>query len=753
VVWEGLSAAVVIAILGRIGWLRKVGFTRFSHWRSRYLLWWVTPFVLSAIVVDQKVSLSGGFDIAVAAVLTFLLALNEEAIFRGAILQALLPRGARRAIIIQGSLFGAFHAVNLIGGDDPRYVAVQIVVVACNGIFLGALRVRLQAIWPVIAIHGILDFGIIVSKGYSFGVSSPPLGTAINSISFYLGLATIAVVLLARPSKLRTPAVTAIPRRDDTGSGQALSPRIPNGTTEEASPGHGVSEPAGSRLREAIAPLLTSGETILWTAAPAPKPLWRLLQVGRLTLLLLTTEFLVAAILSVSTGAVGGDDAVQLLIYASVFESGALLISLYTIIGAWRGQKSTVVAVTDRRLVIGSARTNKPVHSAPLVDIAEISIDRPEQTIATVRFGKRAAYVNRRGLTAAAFQPKASVKAIEFVDIANPDKLRDVVLTAVPQARQVESSAPATLSDDARYVWDGQYWRLAVFSPDGSWVWDGRYWRSRRPAGGPALLPSVRALTPPSVSTAGGPRSGSGMGGFIVGGIVLVFGLMALIGGIAQPNLEAFLIGCVMTGVGGVVCGATVIVRERNPTVLTERAAAWTNLVARTWPDVLDQVGATGSVASGSALPTVLRPRLGAYLKARGISLRRWQFIAFILFLLLVSWPRDWRWPLVGLPGAAMLVAAEFVRERIDVDSSRLTIQQVIRRRSFQLRDLGGVIFASTSFFGQTRRQAILFGKGGQKLHAFPVEMWDEKEVRAAFASAGIMVHGNWEVVPWSVTG
>jgi hypothetical protein len=31
--------------------------------------------------------------------------------------------------------------------------------------------------------------------------------------------------------------------------------------------------------------------------------------------------------------------------------------------------------------------------------------------------------------------------------------------------------------------------------------------------------------------------------------------------------------------------------------------------------------------------------------------------------------------------------------------------------------------------------------------------MWDEKEIRAAFASAGIMVHGNWELVPWSVTG
>src|SRR5258708_21687521 len=138
VVWEGLSAAVGITILGRVGWLRKVGFTGFSQWRSRYLLWWVTPFVLSAIVVDQKVSLSGGFDIAVAAVLTFLVALNEETIFRGAILQALLPRGVRRAIIIQGLLFGAFHTVNLIGGGYPPYVGGPVVVGGVTGVFFGA---------------------------------------------------------------------------------------------------------------------------------------------------------------------------------------------------------------------------------------------------------------------------------------------------------------------------------------------------------------------------------------------------------------------------------------------------------------------------------------------------------------------------------------------------------------------------------------------------------------------------------------
>src|SRR5258708_23553855 len=71
VVWEGLSAAVGLTILGRFGWLRKVGFTGFSQWRSRYLLWWATPFVLSAIVVDQKVALSGGVGLPPVCAVSF----------------------------------------------------------------------------------------------------------------------------------------------------------------------------------------------------------------------------------------------------------------------------------------------------------------------------------------------------------------------------------------------------------------------------------------------------------------------------------------------------------------------------------------------------------------------------------------------------------------------------------------------------------------------------------------------------------
>src|SRR5258708_39549520 len=118
---------------------------------------------------------------------------------------------------------------------------------------------------------------------------------------------------------------------------------------------------------------------------------------------------------------------------------------------------------------------------------------------------------------------------MEFVEVRNPDELKVLVETAGANTLQSEGQAAAVLSADGSYVWAGQFWRLAVFSPDGSWVWDGRYWRSGQRPDGPALLPPVRDQARHSVPAPGGPRSGSGMGGFIVGGVVLVFGLMELI--------------------------------------------------------------------------------------------------------------------------------------------------------------------------------------------------------------------------------
>src|SRR5258708_24393242 len=103
-------------------------------------------------------------------------------------------------------------------------------------------------------------------------------------------------------------------------------------------------------------------------------------------------------------------------------------------VGLWRGRKSTVVAVTDRRLMSVSASPNVRGLWASLSDIDTISIDRPEQQTASVRFGMRPSSVQRIGSANSSFQTQGSLKAIEFVDVRNPDELKALVETAVSHA-------------------------------------------------------------------------------------------------------------------------------------------------------------------------------------------------------------------------------------------------------------------------------------------------------------------------------
>lgn len=247
------------------------------------------------------------------------------------------------------------------------------------------------------------------------------------------------------------------------------------------------------------------------------------------------------------------------------------------------------------------------------------------------------------------------------------------------------------------------------------------------------------------------------MGGFILGGIVLVFGLMAFIGGVAQANQGVGTVGAVLSLIGAALCGASILTRERNPAVRASRALAWTRLLRQMWPAVFVDLERPKSLPTTRAAihgTSVLRPHLGAYVTARWASMRRPQFVLFFLYLVVVGSPwRHWQWGLLGLALAVSAVSTEFARARIELDPVEITVQQVFRRRSFPLSEVAGVVFASPSFLGQTRRQAILVGSNGQKLYSFPVEVWDEAELRGALADGGITSYGRWEVVPWSVAG
>lgn len=149
---------IPVVFLTLLGWWRIAGFTH-RPTRARLL-----PFLPLALYPLFPLLFGPGFTVSdpekIALLLITCLAVGfgEEATFRGVVLRALAPRGMMRAAVISSVLFGAIHLVNLATGANPVNVGFQIVYTAGIGFAFAAAALVTGAIWPLVAIHCILDF-------------------------------------------------------------------------------------------------------------------------------------------------------------------------------------------------------------------------------------------------------------------------------------------------------------------------------------------------------------------------------------------------------------------------------------------------------------------------------------------------------------------------------------------------------------------------------------------------------------------
>ena len=150
------ATLVVVAAMTALGWWRVSGFNRPAAWRDLRLL------ALPAVVIIV-LPFAGGVkavDPGMAAFWTVayaLVGLREEGLHRGIILHILRPSGAVRAVVLGGLLFGAAHIANLLVRSSPAVVFSQMIGAACFGIAFGALRLRTNTIWPLVALHLLSD--------------------------------------------------------------------------------------------------------------------------------------------------------------------------------------------------------------------------------------------------------------------------------------------------------------------------------------------------------------------------------------------------------------------------------------------------------------------------------------------------------------------------------------------------------------------------------------------------------------------
>jgi len=129
-------------------------------WRALWPIWMVAAplLVLSALSRSPTEHVRW-------IVLSLVIGFTEEAFFRGVILRALLPGGARSAIAWSAVWFGAAHLLALAGGYDWRMVLLLVAGAFGAGVVFAWVRLASASIWPGVIAHAFFDYGGFVDGG------------------------------------------------------------------------------------------------------------------------------------------------------------------------------------------------------------------------------------------------------------------------------------------------------------------------------------------------------------------------------------------------------------------------------------------------------------------------------------------------------------------------------------------------------------------------------------------------------------
>jgi membrane protease YdiL (CAAX protease family) len=122
-------------------------------------------------------------------------AVNEEILFRGILLRAILPFGKAFAIIIPSLLFGASHLGNILVGGDVTYSLFQFGWTFLSGMAITAMRLQSKSLLPAIVFHIILDGTEYAATG-EFGVHSLDFSIPLLVMFTFLNLALLVYALL-----------------------------------------------------------------------------------------------------------------------------------------------------------------------------------------------------------------------------------------------------------------------------------------------------------------------------------------------------------------------------------------------------------------------------------------------------------------------------------------------------------------------------------------------------------------------------
>jgi len=191
-----VTTVVPLGFIWRLGWWEDSGLV--STTRNVYAL------AVPLILMFFPLVFYGTVEMEPQRVTLFLLAvlftgISEEAVYRGLYGRAFLPRGKWQAVLIPSVLFASAHIVQFLGGGMPLQENLsQIANAFFTGVLYGAVRLRVNNIWPLVIIHALKDL-FWVTAGLADGVVQLSGYLSIAPFIIWLPSIVAAVYLMRKP--------------------------------------------------------------------------------------------------------------------------------------------------------------------------------------------------------------------------------------------------------------------------------------------------------------------------------------------------------------------------------------------------------------------------------------------------------------------------------------------------------------------------------------------------------------------------
>ena len=186
--WIVLVVSLMLALgVTLAGWWRDVGYTAPSTWR--HTLWLAVPALIAIAPLAAGIRPLDGQTYAVLIAGYALTGFAEETMFRGVLVKLLEQRSEWAVAGVTALLFGAVHLSNIVIRGEVAIIAAQAVGAAAFGFGFAALRLRTNAIVPLIVLHMLHDLFLQMGQWPLI-----PVAVAQDVLLFLLG-----VYLLRRP--------------------------------------------------------------------------------------------------------------------------------------------------------------------------------------------------------------------------------------------------------------------------------------------------------------------------------------------------------------------------------------------------------------------------------------------------------------------------------------------------------------------------------------------------------------------------